>query len=219
MVPIRFTVEASRVRAADFVKLLQQHLGMRGLVVGPDFAMGHNREGTPEFLAALGQMSGFALKVAQLEESDGVPISSSLIRGALSRGDAGAASRLLGRNYAVSGKVVHGEGRGARELGFPTANIAVPSQKALPSDGIYAAMAFVEGKLVSGRRQHRSTPHVWGGQSYRGGVSARLQWRLVRKNRPPGVCAAPERRGLLLQHGGTAIANRKRRRAYQAGAR
>ncbi len=143
--PIRFTKEASRVRAADFVKLLQQHLGMRGLVVGPDFAMGHNREGTPEFLAALGQTSGFALKVAQLEESDGVPISSSLIRGALSRGDAGAASRLLGRNYAVSGDVVRGDGRGGSTLGFPTANIAVPPQKALPSDGIYAAMAFVEG--------------------------------------------------------------------------
>ena len=145
VVPVRFTVEASRVRAADFVKLLQQHLGMRGLVVGPDFAMGHNREGTPEFLAALGQMSGFTLKVAQLEESDGVPISSSLIRGALSRGDTGAASRLLGRNYAVSGKVVHGDGRGGSTLGFPTANIAVPPQKALPSDGIYAAMVFVEG--------------------------------------------------------------------------
>ena len=145
VVPIRFTLEASLVRAADFVKLLQQHLGMRGLVVGPDFAMGHNREGTPEFLAALGQKSGFALKVAHLEESDGVPISSSLIRGALSKGDTGAASRLLGRNYAVSGKVVHGEGRGGSTLGFPTANIAVPPQKALPSDGIYATMAFIEG--------------------------------------------------------------------------
>ena len=145
VVPIRFTVEASRVRAADFVKLLQRHLGMRGLVVGPDFAMGHNREGTPEFLAALGQMNGFTLKVAQLEESDGVPISSSLIRGALSKGDASAASRLLGRNYAVSGKVVHGDGRGGSTLGFPTANIAVPPKKALPSDGIYATMAFVGG--------------------------------------------------------------------------
>ena len=145
VVPIRFTVEASQVRAAEFVKLLQQRLGMRGLVVGPDFAMGHNREGTPEFLAALSRTSGFTLKVVQLEENDGVPISSSLIRGALSRGDAGEASRLLGRNYAVSGKVVHGDGRGARELGFPTANIAAPPQKALPSDGIYAATAFVEG--------------------------------------------------------------------------
>ena len=145
VVPIRFTVEASLVRAAHFVKLLQQHLGMRGLVVGPDFAMGHNREGTPEFLAALGQKNGFTLNVAQLEESDGVPISSSLIRGALSKGDTGTASRLLGRNYAVSGKVVHGDGRGGNTLGFPTANIAVPPQKALPSDGIYAAMAFVEG--------------------------------------------------------------------------
>ena len=145
VVPVRFTLEASRVRAADFVKLLQQHLGMRGLVVGTDFAMGHNREGTPEFLAALGRTGGFALKVARLEENDGVPISSSFIRGALSRGDAGAASRLLGRNYTLSGKVVHGDGRGGNTLGFPTANIAVPPQKALPSDGIYAAMAFLEG--------------------------------------------------------------------------
>ncbi len=65
-------------------------------------------------------------------------MSSTRIRGLLAAGDVGAAARLLGRHHQVRGIVVHGDGRGGPELGFPTANLDVPPEVALPGEGIYA---------------------------------------------------------------------------------
>lgn len=154
VVPITFTREVSLVTAGDFVALLQRHLRMRGLVVGPDFAMGHNREGTPQRLQSLGQEMGFTVTVAPAFGDDGLQVSSTAIRNALVQGDIAAVSQLLGRPYALSGQVVRGDGRGGSVLGYPTANIATDQDLLLPGDGIYATWCYV------GRRRHPAATSI-----------------------------------------------------------
>jgi riboflavin kinase/FMN adenylyltransferase len=75
----------------------------------------------------------------------GARVSSTRIREALARGDVAAADELLGAAYTLRGTVVLGEGRG-HALGFPTANLAVPPEKTLPMDGVYAAVGRHDGR-------------------------------------------------------------------------
>ena len=142
VVPITFDLEMSNLRARDFVALLQRRLRMVGLVVGPDFAMGRKREGGVETLAALGDQMGFSLTVANLLADDGRPVRSTVIRSTLAEGDLAQVRTLLGRHFALDGEVEKGAGRG-KGLGFPTANLRVAPDRALPGDGIYATWALV----------------------------------------------------------------------------
>ena len=142
--PITFTLEVSRLKAREFVGLLQRFLRMRGLVVGPDFALGNKREGTPEVLRALGKEMGFRVRVADEYQHGDAQVSSTAIRTALAQGDATTASHLLGRHFAITGEVVHGAGRGGSVLGYPTANVASNADLTLPKDGIYATWAYID---------------------------------------------------------------------------
>jgi riboflavin kinase/FMN adenylyltransferase len=137
-----FNDEVRQIRAADFVDQLLTYLNLRALWVGADFALGYKREGNIEFLRAQGQQKGFALEVVELVANDetGQTISSSNIRAALEAGDVGTANRRLGRPYRLSGEVVRGDGRG-RTIGFPTANMDVWEEQALPKKGVYAGWA------------------------------------------------------------------------------
>ena len=144
VVPLEFTLELSLVSARDFAALLVELLKMKGLVVGPDFAVGHNREGNINVLRQLGSELGFWVELVEPLYLDGVLVKSSRIREAVSQGDLDACARLLGRRFSSSGVVVEGDGRG-RELGFPTANVAVGPQMLLPGDGIYASWAIING--------------------------------------------------------------------------
>ena len=143
VVPVTFTLEVSRNTAREFVTLLQTHLRMRGLVTGPDFALGHGREGTPEVLDALGRELGFSVTVAETLSQRDRRVSSTTIRDALARGDVRTASILLGRPFALEGVVVRGENRGGSELGYPTANVQTNSGLVIPGDGIYATWAYI----------------------------------------------------------------------------
>lgn len=142
VVPVTFDLDVSKLPARDFVARLQQHLGMRGLVIGPDFGMGHKREGDAERLKVLGQEMGFSVRVVDLMEDGGQPIKSTIIRQALAQGDVARVAELVERNFALTGRVVKGAGRGKR-LGFPTANLKVSPEMAIPGDGIYATWACV----------------------------------------------------------------------------
>ena len=146
VVPLTFDVELSRLSAEACAGLLQRHLAMKGLVVGPDFAMGHNREGDVEKLTALGREMGFSVTLVDpLLDGDGAPIRSTSVREALSRGDATRVNSLLGRNFILTGTVVTGAGRGGN-LGFPTANLKLPEGIASMADGIYATWAYVNAR-------------------------------------------------------------------------
>ncbi len=136
-VPITFTKELSLLTAREFVALLREHLHLQTLVGGPDFALGHNREGTMPVLESLGSELGFSVDVIFPVQNDAVPVSSTAIREAIAHGDVQSAARQLGRPYSITGVVQKGEARG-RTLGYPTANLQPEPDRALPNDGIYA---------------------------------------------------------------------------------
>ncbi len=141
-VVIRFDDERSRESPEQFVhEVLLDCLGSRAVVVGEDFHFGHRRQGHVDFLRAMGADEGFEVVGMSLVGEDpgpgDGPVSSTAVRRALVDGRLDDVTAMLGRHHEVRGTVVVGDRRG-RELGFPTANVAVPAGMALPADGIYA---------------------------------------------------------------------------------
>ncbi len=147
VVALPFSSELAQLTARRFVQLLKDHLKMRGLIIGPDFALGKGREGDAEKLRLLGKEIGFSVEVIPAVVIDGQVVSSSAIRQALAQGDMSRVEKLFGRYFSLSGQVVSGDGRG-RALGFPTANLEVKPEQALPSDGVYVTIAHVDHKLI-----------------------------------------------------------------------
>ncbi len=125
--------------AEDFVKeVLVDTLNARLVVVGEDFHFGHGRKGNVALLRELGAEHGFEVVGEALTDDGRDPVSSTRIRTLVAEGDVAGAARLLGRPHEVRGPVVRGDGRGGPELGFPTANLQIGNDIALPADGIYA---------------------------------------------------------------------------------
>lgn len=148
VVPLSFTPEFSYLRAREFVELLKETLNMRGLVVGPDFAFGYQREGTAEVLTQLGKEMGFTVEVVEPVEFEGRIVSSTAIRANVIAGEMADAAWMLGRPFILSGFVVEGDRRG-RQIGFPTANLDVESGMISPVDGIYATWTQADGKTYA----------------------------------------------------------------------
>ncbi|MBI2873221.1 MAG: bifunctional riboflavin kinase/FAD synthetase [Chloroflexi bacterium] len=146
LVPITFTQELSRLSAREFVELLRRYLNMQGMVVGPGFALGHQRQGTEAVLRQIGEEMGFFVRTVEPLVLGGERVSSTAIRNGLEKGDVAGVARLLGRRFRLTGVVVRGEGRGASLLGFPTANLQVPAECITPADGIYATWALADGQ-------------------------------------------------------------------------
>jgi riboflavin kinase/FMN adenylyltransferase len=118
---------------------------MRGIMVGPDFTLGRGGEGNINLLRSLGREMKFNVEVIPPYKIDGEVVSSTLIRQALIQGDMRRIERLMGRYFHLRGKVITSDKRG-RVLGFPTANLDIKPQQALPGNGIYATITQVDGK-------------------------------------------------------------------------
>ena len=144
VVPLEFSRQLASVSAYDFAAALVEHLNIKGLVVGPDFALGRDRQGDATFLKEVGDQMGFWVEGVEPLVVDGVPIKSRRIRDAISRGAVSEVVSLLGRQFSISGTVVAGNRQG-RELGFPTANLSLPEDILLPADGIYASWTIING--------------------------------------------------------------------------
>lgn len=142
VITLPFNDDLRHIRAATFVDQMNTYLRLETLWVGSDFALGYQREGNVAFLRQQGEEKQFGVEVIDLLLSEGGAISSTAIRDALSAGDVEQARDLLGRAYAVSGEVIHGEARG-RKIGFPTANIAVPESLVIPANGVYAGWGIL----------------------------------------------------------------------------
>ena len=145
VVCLDFTLELAQVSAADFAKMLVDSLKMKGLVLGPDSALGKDRQGDLAFMQEQGEQLGFWARSVEPLEIEGQPVKSRRIRDAVANGNMSVCPQLLGRNHQLSGVVVVGDQRG-RALGFPTANLDVDPQLLLPGDGIYATWAIIDGK-------------------------------------------------------------------------
>ncbi len=125
----RFDARFAGLGAEEFAARLRNRHGCRWVMVGADFRYAARRTGNVASLAEAGVRMGFEVAVLPSIDADGERISSTRIREALARGDFAAAAALLGRPYAISGRVVHGAKRG-RTMGFPTANVRLGRAKA-----------------------------------------------------------------------------------------
>lgn len=141
-----FSREIAAWTPVEFVqRILIDCLHVREIFIGFNYSFGHRGLGTPELLQEIGLQLGFGVNIIGPVEFRGEPISSSLVRKALEKGDIDTAYELLGYFPILDGVVVEGEHRGA-ELGFPTANVAIESLYNVPGKGVYAARAGVGGK-------------------------------------------------------------------------
>lgn len=123
----------------DFARdVLAEGLGVRHVTVGSDFCFGRGRSGNAQELTQLGQAFGFGVTIAPLIGDGQSEYSSTAIRAALAEGRMADAERMLGHWHRIDGEVLHGDARG-RDLGYPTANMAVTGLH-LPRFGVYAVL-------------------------------------------------------------------------------
>jgi len=151
LVRIPFTKEFSQLSSQDFIKkILVDKIGTKKLVIGYDHHFGKNREGSFDQLKINAPQFGFEVEEIPRQEIDHLAVSSSKIRKAIEAGEMDIATQLLGRPYAMTGRVVKGDQIGSG-LGFPTANLDLDSHyKLIPADGIYAVSVEYERKKFGG---------------------------------------------------------------------
>ena len=140
---IRFTREVAGMSATEFMDSLRASFPIKGMVVGANFSLGHNRMGDVTFLEHYGQEHGIVVHPIPLEEIERARISSTRIRALVSEGQITEANELLGHPVMLSDIVIHGDHRG-QLLGFPTANVITEPHKLLPANGVYAVRVTVE---------------------------------------------------------------------------
>ncbi|MBH0026575.1 bifunctional riboflavin kinase/FAD synthetase [Pseudoalteromonas sp. SWN29] len=146
---ISFNQQFANMHAEQFVnEILIKKLGVKALTVGDDFKFGKQRQGNFDLLASMGKQVGMDVKSTASFRQLNARVSSTLIRDALASGDLASAKIMLGHDYAISGRVIHGWKRG-RELGFRTANIALKRQ-VCPVNGVFAVQATIAGKQIFG---------------------------------------------------------------------
>ena len=147
VVELQFSRKMAQETAAEFVGELMAIGPILELWVGEDFALGHNREGTPARLQELLSGHGTIVHAVPRIAWDRREVSSSAIRTHIMLGAAKEASIIMGHRFQVEGKVVHGAQLG-RQIGFPTANVAPPQGIVALHDGIYASYASVDDEPV-----------------------------------------------------------------------
>jgi len=150
VIAVKFDEELRKLSPGAFVdEIARIFPDLQQVAIGEGWSFGRNREGNALRLTDLAKAHGFSVQAIAPVSLDGAPVSSTRIREAILQRRFDEAARLLGRSYAITGKVIHGEERG-RTLGFPTANLADVEQL-LPPRGVYAVRARVAGNLTKYR--------------------------------------------------------------------
>jgi riboflavin kinase/FMN adenylyltransferase len=136
---VPFTPAVAAIEAESFIHdVIVDRLHAASVVVGENFRFGHKAAGTVQLLDHLGRRFGFTAVGVPLVSDDSLTVSSTYVRSCVDAGDVSAAAEALGRPHRIEGFVVHGDGRGGAQLGYPTANLDVMPHTAVPADGIYA---------------------------------------------------------------------------------
>jgi riboflavin kinase/FMN adenylyltransferase len=149
IIDLPFTEAIARMSAQEFIQdIVQRRIAPCWVVVGFNFTFGKGRTGSPEELKQIGEALGFGVEIMPPFQVAGEVVSSTRIREMIARGEIREANRLLGRNFFMLGKVIHGHARG-KGLGFPTANLEI-SQNLYPNEGVYAATVIVDEQRYDG---------------------------------------------------------------------
>ncbi|MEE9269292.1 MAG: riboflavin biosynthesis protein RibF [Candidatus Krumholzibacteria bacterium] len=161
IVVLEFNRELADLDYRSFIEnYLLKPFDMKVLVLGYDCYFGKNREGSPEKAGEEGVRLGYETTVVPALQQGNAVVSSTKIRNALMKGDVAGANELLGHPYLLTGTVVRGHGKG-HELGFPTANLAVPdAHKLWPPRGVYAVKVEYRGQTLHGMMNVGSAPTI-----------------------------------------------------------
>lgn len=144
LVLLPFNQELARLSPQEFVaEILVQQLQAKQISVGQNFCFGRQRAGTAADLQTIAAEYGIPVEIVPLHTCQDERISSSAIRQALLGGNLQRANQLLGRPYTLIGEVVQGQQLG-RTIGFPTANLSLPSEKFVPRQGVYSVWVQVQ---------------------------------------------------------------------------
>ena len=148
---LEFTKEFAKVEPEDFIKgILVDRIGVKEIVIGYDYTFGRKARGNRQMLIDLGRQYGFVVHTVDAQPSvEGDIISSTLIRNEVLAGRVEKAPVLLGRPYRISGRVIHGQNRGGKMLGFPTANLRLVDEL-VPAVGVYAVRVHLNGQIYNG---------------------------------------------------------------------
>ncbi|NLL17425.1 MAG: bifunctional riboflavin kinase/FAD synthetase [Clostridia bacterium] len=138
-----FTPEFAALSPDEFIAMIHRVLRPASVVIGFNYTYGYRGSGNADTLRNAGKKLGFEVEVVPPQKIGGELISSTKIRQALAEGDIKGARELLGYWPILAGKVGPGAQRG-RELGFPTANVAIPEEIMLPRLGVYGAKCIIE---------------------------------------------------------------------------
>jgi len=146
LIRLPFNRGLAELSPEEFVDCLERTYFLQGVVVGRDFRFGRARSGDAALLCRLGERKGWDVSVVDPVIVGDEKVSSSAVRRMVTTGDVTAAGEMLGYPFFVTGNVVHGDGRG-RKLGYPTANLHVPSEKVVPDRGVYSGAVLCDAEL------------------------------------------------------------------------
>lgn len=146
LIRLPFTRGLAELTPEEFVECLERKYFLQGVVVGRDFRFGRARSGDAALLCRLGERKGWDVSVVDPVLVGDEKVSSSAVRRMVTAGDVAAAGEMLGYPFFVTGNVVHGDGRG-RKLGYPTANLHIPTEKVVPDRGVYSGAVLCEAGL------------------------------------------------------------------------
>jgi riboflavin kinase/FMN adenylyltransferase len=184
VVVARFDRSLANTPPEDFIaEVLVRRLRARCVVVGADWRFGSGGRGTAALLQQVSPRYGCVPTIVPPVTLEGEPVSSTRIRGLLSRGKVEQASRLLGRRYSLQGRVVPGDGLG-RKLGFPTANLRLPPDKLIPADGVYACHA---SSGLSPLRLWPALCYIGARPTVESGGARRVEVHLLERRGPVGA--------------------------------
>ena len=162
IINIQFDEYMTKISGYDFVKeILLDTLKAKKVIVGHDFTFARNKEGNINLLQELSKQYGFLLEIVNPIKIDDIRISSTYIRKLISDGNVENVYKYLGRNYKLSGEVIHSKKLG-RTIGFPTANISINKNMIVPKVGIYATKVYVNGEIYYGATNVGYNPTVNG---------------------------------------------------------
>ncbi|HIU00470.1 MAG TPA: riboflavin biosynthesis protein RibF, partial [Candidatus Coproplasma excrementavium] len=149
---IDYTEDFKKTTAQQFLSNIEEHINIKGYMSGKDFRFGAGAKGKSSTLKNFAEDEDNGVWYMSVKDvtADGEKVSTTLIKQYIDEGKIQKAEQLLGRKYFVTGKVCEGHGRGAKLVGFPTANIMYPENKVLVAPGVYGVEAEIDGTVYKG---------------------------------------------------------------------
>ena len=158
-----FDENFSKIRAKEFVEeILVKKLKIKHIIIGYDHRFGKDREASVDDLKKFGLNYMFTVEEIAAQEIHSIAISSTKIRNAILKGEIKKCNEYLGRNFMLTGEVVHGDGLG-KKINFPTANIEIAeTYKIIPKNGVYLVKAIINSEIYFGMMNIGVRPTIGG---------------------------------------------------------